>query len=153
MTEKLLAVSIFILVYLYIIFSKRSKSIAIWSGVIALVLLKVLSFNDIFKFINWNVLGIFAGTLILAEFFIYSKLPVLISNFLINHSKSVGGAFIWICGMTSLLSAFIENVATVLIIAPIALECSKRLKVSPVPFIIGIAEKYHQRITSTNFYR
>jgi len=149
MNEKLIAVGIFVLVYLYIVFSKRSKSIVIWSGIIVLVLLNVLNLGDIFKFINWNVLGIFAGTLILAEFFIFSKVPVLIANFLINNSKTVGGAFVWICVMTSFLSAFIENVATVLIIAPIALECSKRLNVSPVPFIIGIAVSSNLQGTAT----
>ena len=112
MSEKFLAVSIFALVYIYIIFSKQSKSIVIWSGILILLLLKVINISDSISFINWNVLGIFAGTLVLAEFFIYSKVPVLIADHLINNSKTVGGAFLWVCVMTSLLSAFIENVAT-----------------------------------------
>lgn len=149
MNDKIVAVSIFIIVYLYIIFSKKSKSLAIWSGICALVLLRVLDLGNVINFVNWNVLGIFAGTLILAEFFIYSRVPVLIANFLINHSKTVGGAFVWICLMTSFLSAFIENVATVLIIAPIALACSKKLDVSPVPFIIGIAVSSNLQGTAT----
>ena len=149
MNDKIVAVSVFIIVYIYIIVSKRSKSLAIWSGICVLVLLRILDLGSVINFVNWNVLGIFAGTLILAEFFIYSKVPVLIANFLINHSKTVGGAFVWICVMTSFLSAFIENVATVLIIAPIALECSKKLNVSPVPFIIGIAVSSNLQGTAT----
>ncbi|MFC1557745.1 SLC13 family permease [candidate division KSB1 bacterium] len=149
MSDKFLAVSIFAIVYIYIIFSKRSKSIVIWSGILILLLLKVINISDSLSFINWNVLGIFAGTLVLAEFFIYSRVPVLIADHLINNSKTVGGAFLWICVMTSLLSAFIENVATVLIIAPIALVCSKKLNVSPVPFIIGIAISSNLQGTAT----
>jgi Na+/H+ antiporter NhaD/arsenite permease-like protein len=149
LNEKLIAVSIFILVYLFLIVSKRSKALVVWGGVVILFLLKILDLNSIFKLINWNVLGIFAGTLILADYFIYSKAPVLIADFLINHSKTVGGAFIWICVMTSLLSAFVENVATVLIIAPIALECSRKFNVTPVPFIVGIVVSSNLQGTAT----
>ncbi len=37
------------------------------------------------------------------------------------------------------ISAFVDNVATVLMVAPVAMEICKKLKTNPVPFIIGIA--------------
>ena len=46
-----------------------------------------------------------------------------------------GGAFP-VCG---LISAFVDNVATVLMVAPVALALAKKLDISPVPVIIAIA--------------
>ncbi len=99
--------------------------------------------------INWNVLGIFAGTLIIAELFIRSKVPVLLTDYLVDRSKTVGIAVLWICILTSFISAFVENVATVLIVAPLAMELAKRMKISPVPFLIGIAISSNLQGTAT----
>jgi Na+/H+ antiporter NhaD/arsenite permease-like protein len=61
----------------------------------------------------------------------------------------VGIAVSWICVLTSFISAFVENVATVLIVAPIALEISRRLKVSPVSFLIALAISSNLQGTAT----
>lgn len=94
-------------------------------------------------------MGIFTGTLILAEIFIYSKVPTLLADFLVDRSKSVGMAILWVCALASFISAFVENVATVLIVAPIALVLAKKLKVSPVPFLIGLAISSNLQGTAT----
>ena len=146
---KTITLIIFILVYLYLIVSKHHRGIAIWIGGIVLLITGILTFSNIVHFINWNVIGIFAGTLIVAELFIYSEVPVLLADFLISRSKTVGGALLWVCIMSSALSVFVENVATVLIIAPIALALSKKLNVSPVPFLIGIAVSSNLQGTAT----
>jgi Na+/H+ antiporter NhaD/arsenite permease-like protein len=44
-----------------------------------------------------------------------------------------------VCLLAGFISSFVENVATVLIVAPIAFEVAKKLKANPVPFLIGIA--------------
>ena len=41
--------------------------------------------------------------------------------------------------LAGLISAFVDNVATVLMVAPVAMAISKRLKINPVPMIIAIA--------------
>jgi len=125
--------------YLYLILSHRGKAFAIWAGVILIVIFGDLELREVPGLINWNVIGIFAGTLVIAELFIYSKVPVLLSDILVSRSRTVGMAILWVCILSSFLSAFIENVATVLIVAPVALALARRLRTSPIPFLIGLA--------------
>lgn len=153
---KVIAGLVFGLVYLYLILFKHKRGLAVWIGIVVLIVFSLfitirpfLSIQTIPVFINWNVIGIFVGTLILAEVFILSKVPALLADILVNRSKSVGMAILWVCAMASLISAFVENVATVLIVAPIALELAKKLKVSPVPFLIGLAISSNLQGTAT----
>lgn len=146
---------VFCLVYFYLILFKHHRGLAVWCGIFVLggvSLFSAESFffsKDIPKFINWNVIGIFAGTLALAEIFILSKVPVLLADILVNRSKSVGVAILWVCGLASFISAFVENVATVLIVAPVALALAKKLEVSPVPFLVGLAISSNLQGTAT----
>jgi len=146
---KIIVVVVFILVYLYLIFIEKYKGLVAWIGVAILFFGGIINFGSILKAIEWNVLGIFVGTLFIAELFIYSKVPELFSNQLVKRSKTVGTAILWVCVMASFISAFIENVATVLIVSPIAIELAKKLKTSPVPFIIGIAISSNLQGTAT----
>jgi Na+/H+ antiporter NhaD/arsenite permease-like protein len=153
---KLVVGIVFFLVYLYLVLFKRHRGTAVWSGVAILILFSLLIYTQPFLsiqkipvFINWNVIGIFIGTLILAEIFIVSKVPVLLADILVNRSKNVGMAILWVCALASVISAFIENVATVLIVAPIALALARKLKVTPVPFLIGLAISSNLQGTAT----
>lgn len=139
MNTKLFTLIIFLAVYLYLIFFKRYRALGVWVGILILWFGGVVGAKMMIQEINWNVLGIFAGTLIIAELFIRSKVPVRLTDLLVDRSKTVGMAILWICILTGFISAFVENVATVLIVAPLALELAKRMKTSPVPFLIGIA--------------
>ena len=96
-----------------------------------------------------NVLGIFAGTLIVADLFIESLVPAWLADWLIQRSKKTWVALLAICALAGIISAFVENVATVLIVAPIALALAQRLKISPVPVLIGIAISSNLQGTAT----
>ncbi len=136
---KVIVVIVFILVYIYLIFIEKYKSLIAWIGVGILTIIGIVNFKLIVHAIEWNVMGILIGTLFVAELFIYSRVPELFANYLVKRSTTVGAAILWVCMMSSFVSAFIENVATVLIVAPVAIELAKKLKTSPVPFVIGIA--------------
>jgi Na+/H+ antiporter NhaD/arsenite permease-like protein len=89
--------------------------------------------------INWNVIGIYVGMLFIAEALVHSKVPDYLAIWLVNRSKNVWSAMLFVCALTGILSIFIENVACILIVAPIAFSIAKRIRVSPVPMIIGCA--------------
>jgi Na+/H+ antiporter NhaD/arsenite permease-like protein len=89
--------------------------------------------------INLNVLGVFWGTMVLSGLFIFSRVPAFLATRLVDRAKSVGAAMLYVCLLAGFISSFVENVATVLIVAPIAFEVAKKLKANPVPFLIGIA--------------
>lgn len=130
---------IFILVYAGLVISRKHRWLIAWSGIVAALLIKALFLPEIVAGINWNIIGIFVGSLFLAESFIYSRMPETISDILINNSPNLGTAFMGIIVFASLFSIFMDNVVTVLIIAPIALQLTRKAGVSPVPVIIGLA--------------
>ncbi|MBN1902116.1 hypothetical protein JW926_12400 [Candidatus Sumerlaeota bacterium] len=137
---------------LFFIFpSKRAVISAIASAILALagILRAEFPITQTLVWINWNVLGIFIGTLILAELFIYSRAPAVLAEHMVNHTRYVGTAIFFICILGSLISAFVENVATVLIVAPIAFAICKKVKVNPTLAIIGIAIASNLQGTAT----
>ncbi|UCG53715.1 MAG: TRAP transporter large permease subunit [Candidatus Latescibacterota bacterium] len=121
----------------------------LWGGVALGIIFGYIHASDILSDINWNVMGIFAGTLILSEFFILSHVPDAISTVLVRRTRTVGAAYLAVCIFSSVLSVAIENVATVLIIAPIMIGLAKKIGVSPVPGIIGIAIASNLQGTAT----
>ncbi len=86
---------------------------------------------------------------IIAYFFIESKMPAWLADWFIARSKTVGIAMLWLCILSGAISAFVDNVATVLIVAPIATAIASRLKVSPVSLLIGIAISSNLQGTAT----
>ena len=89
--------------------------------------------------IDWNVLMMIAGTMGLVYLFIESQMPQLISDILISKVPDVRAAVIVLSLFAGIISAFVDNVATVIMIAPVAISFCKKLKISPVPSIICIA--------------
>jgi len=137
--NRLITATVFLGVYIFLASSARYRAIGAWLGVFFYFLFGVIPPQSALSLINWNVMGIFAGTLVITELFIYSKVPAFLADGLVNRSKTVGLAVLLVCALASGISAFVENVATVLIVAPVALEIARKLRTSPVPFIVGIA--------------
>ena len=81
--------------------------------------------HSVGEIINWNVIMIYLGSMIIAALFIYSKVPARIADGIVNSSRNTGLAMIAILAMTGIISIFVENVATVLVMAPIALALCK----------------------------
>ncbi|MGC9366158.1 MAG: SLC13 family permease [bacterium] len=149
-SELYLASFVFLNVYLYFIIFEDYRALASWCGVIAIFIIGILNLDKAFgveiieqevlwKGVNWNVIGIFTGTMIVADLFMKSKVPELLAEIFIARASTVGLAIIIVSAFSGLISAVCENVATVLIVAPIAFKIAKRLKVSPAPFLIAIA--------------
>lgn len=89
--------------------------------------------------IDWNVLMMIAGTMGTVYLFIESKMPQLMSDILISKMPNVKWAIVYLSLFAGIVSAFVDNVATVLMIAPVALAFCKKVNISPVPSIICIA--------------
>lgn len=105
--------------------------------------------HSIGDIVNWNVLMIYLGSMIIAALFIYSKVPARIADFIVEKSRSTGLAMVAILAMTGINSIFVENVATVLVMAPIALALSKKLNMNPTMFMIGLAVMSNMEGTAT----
>ena len=123
---------------LMLVFSKYRPYIALASGVI-FVVTGMLPLNEVFGSIDFNVLLMIAGTMGLVALFIESKMPSLLADLIMEKGPNVQWAAVALALFAGVISAFVDNVATVLMVAPVALEICKKLKTNPVPFIIGIA--------------
>ncbi len=89
--------------------------------------------------IDWNVIMMIAGTMGTVYLFIESKMPQLMSDILISKMPNVKWTVVALSLFAGIVSAFVDNVATVLMIAPVALAFCKKINISPVPSIICIA--------------
>jgi Na+/H+ antiporter NhaD/arsenite permease-like protein len=149
MTPKIISLIIFIVSYLLFIFlPKRRTHIAVIAAIL-LILSRVVSIKEAFLSINWNVMGIFIGTLIVADIFMESRVPAYIAEIIVDRAKNTAWAILLICLLAGFISAFVENVATVLIVAPIALSLAKKLKINPTNMMIAIAVSSNLQGTAT----
>ena len=139
MDSSILSLIIFILAYLLFIFLPNKRTLIAVAGSLLLVLAGTVSFKEAFLSINWNVMGIFVGTLIVADIFMESRVPAYIAEIIVNRARNTAWSILLICLLTGFISAFVENVATVLIVAPIAFSLAKRLKINPMKMMIAIA--------------
>ena len=136
---KTIALILFILMYAFmIIFSSKREYIALFTALL-FIILGILPVNNIVSAIDFNVILMMLGTMILVYYFIDSKMPAKIADFLLDVSPSVKWVTILMSAFAGLISAFIDNTATVLMIAPVGLAVCKRLKINPVPMILAIA--------------
>ena len=123
---------------LMLVFSKYRPYIAIASGIIFIVS-GMLPLENIWGSIDLNVILMIAGTMGLVALFTESKMPALLADLIMEKVPNIKWAAVALALFAGVISAFVDNVATVLMIAPVALEICKKLKVNPVPFIIAIA--------------
>lgn len=130
---------IFFLTYIALVLIPRRRMHSALAGAFLLIVLGVVSPLEALKLVNWNVMGIFWGTLVVAELFMASNTPAYLAEVVVEKARNAVWAILAICALTSIISAFVENVATVLIVAPVALAITDRLHISPVPMIIGLA--------------
>lgn len=139
MNLKLIALIMFICMYAVMIIKPKYRVHAAAVTAVLFIATGILPFAAIPAAINWNVLMMLLGTMIIVDYFIASKMPNLIAEFLLDHSKNVMWVTIYMSIFAGLVSAFIDNVATVLMIAPVGLAICTSLGVSPVPMILCIA--------------
>lgn len=135
----LYALCLFAATYILMLrFGKYRPYIALCSAVL-FILTGMLPADQLVGAIDFNVLLMIAGTMGLVQLFIESKMPALLADLLMERVPSVQMAAVVLALFAGVISAFVDNVATVLMIAPVALEICKKLKTDPVPFIISIA--------------
>lgn len=97
------------------------------------------TFFDALGEIDWNVIMMISGTMGTVYLFIQSKMPELMSDVLVSHIHSVKWLIVVLSLFAGVISAFVDNVATVLMVVPVAMALCKELEVSPVPAVICIS--------------
>lgn len=135
----ILALILFIITYLLMmIFSTKREIIVIISSIL-FTLLGIINFKEAITAINYDALLIIIGTMGIVGFFIESKMPCLMADYLLTKVTDTKWAIVVLAMLAGILSAFVDNVATVLMVAPIGLAICKKLNISPVNALIAIS--------------
>lgn len=133
------AIVIFAAAYvLMLTFSKFRPYIALSAGIVFIVT-GMLPLNQILSVLDFNVLLMIGGTMGLVQLFIDSRMPARMADMIMNRVPNIQWAAVCLSLFAGVISAFVDNVATVLMVAPVAIAICKKLNTNPVPFIISIA--------------
>ncbi|MFC1704560.1 SLC13 family permease, partial [Candidatus Omnitrophota bacterium] len=136
---KLFVLITFLLTYVLIVSRRKNPTLMPYIGISVLLLFGAIDFKQALGSINFNVLGVFTGTMILSNLFIESGVPAYLAARFVDKSKNVCTALLSVCCLSAFISSFADNVATVLIVAPIALAIARTLSLNPIPLLIGVA--------------
>lgn len=133
------AIILFALTYLLMIALPRFRPYIALASALVFIITGMLPLNMIWGSIDFNVLLMIAGTMGTVALVIESGMPALLSDLILEKVPNVKWAIVILSLFAGVISAFVDNVATVLMIAPVALATAKRLDISPVKMIIAIA--------------
>ncbi len=141
---KIFILIMFILTYVGIItFPKYKPHI---TGVCALICAvscaiagKMLWHEAFSSAINYNVVMMLVGIMITVGLFSESGMPNKLADKIISKIPNAMWILVLLSVLSGIISAFVDNVATVLMLAPIGLAVAKKVNVSPIPVLISIA--------------
>jgi Na+/H+ antiporter NhaD/arsenite permease-like protein len=133
-----LALIVFVVTYTAIAVDKVHKTLVALAGAMAVLLLGLVSQEEAFHGVDWNVIFLLAGMMIIANTLSRTGIFQWMASKIIDQAK--GEPFrvlLLLCAMTALLSAFLDNVTTVVLMVPLTLFVTKALRISPVPYLIS----------------
>lgn len=136
---KNLALILFVVTYALLLAFPLKRWLIALASAFAFIALGILPMNQFFTSIDFNVLMMIGGTMGIVALFIESKMPVLLADMILDRTPNVKWAIVALSLFAGVVSAFVDNVATVLMIAPVALNIAVKLKINPIPSIIAIA--------------
>lgn len=136
---KIYALVLFVLMYVLMIALPKYRPLYAIATAIVFVVSGVMPITDLFGVINWNVILMITGTMVIVHYFIASQMPSLLADLLLKRSKNAMLVTILMSLFAGVISAFIDNVATVLMVAPVGLAICRKLKINPVGMILSIA--------------
>ena len=133
------ALIIFLATYVLMLALPKYRHIVALVAAAVFVAIGILPFGKVWPAIDWNVILMLTGTMAIVSLFIASNMPQRLADMILAKVSDVRVAIVLLALFAGLISAFVDNVATLLIVAPVGLAVSKRLNISPVPMIIAMS--------------
>ncbi len=136
-TNQIIAIVIFVVVMLAIMTEKLHRSLAAIVGAMVVLALHVMPFDAAMEHIDFNTLGVLLGMMLFVS---VVKLSGVFEFLAIKCARLAKGdpwkIMLLFVLLTAVLSAFLDNVTTVLLIGPMTLTVCKLLDVNPIPFFM-----------------
>jgi Na+/H+ antiporter NhaD/arsenite permease-like protein len=124
--------------YAVIVSEKVNRSVVALVGAAAMVVVGVLNQDEAIRGIDWNTIGLLTGMMILVSISRRSGMFQYMAIWSVRAAKAhPAGILLLLQITTAVLSAFLDNVTTVLLIAPITLAIAKQLEVPPYPYLVA----------------
>ena len=137
-TYVILSVIIFLSVYAVIIWDKLDRAVVALTGAMLMVLLRVLKQEEAFAAIDYNTIGLLVAMMIIVMIMRRTGIFEYLAVKVVKISKAEPfRLLITLSLVTGILSAFLDNVTTILLILPVTLSVASDLKLNPIPFIIA----------------
>lgn len=134
---QMISILIFLLVMAAIISEKIHRSVAALAGAVLLLVTHVLTLDSAVEFVDINTIGVLVGMML---FVAVVKNSGLFEYIAIKSAKMTKGRplaiMVVFAVITAVLSAFLDNVTTVLLIGPMTIAITQMLNVNPVPFLL-----------------
>ncbi|MDR1616276.1 MAG: ArsB/NhaD family transporter [Syntrophomonadaceae bacterium] len=133
----IVAVVVFLLAYALIISEKIHRAVVSLAGTVIVIILGVINQEKAIEGVDFNTLGLLIGMMIIVGI---TRKSGAFEYLAIKSAKVSKGNPIKIMVMlgliTAILSAFLDNVTTVLLIVPVTFSVTERLKINPFPFLM-----------------
>src|SRR6266699_191754 len=132
------ATALLLLTYAVIISEQINRSVVTLVGAAVMVVLGVINQDEAIRGIDWNTIGLLAGMMILVSISRRSGMFQYMAIWSAKAAKAHPAGILFLLQVTTaVLSAFLDNVTTVLLIVPVTLAITKELEVPPYPFLVG----------------
>ena len=136
---KTIVIALFALTYILMLSVPKYRHFVALAVAGIYVVMGVVAAPEALTAVDWNVILMLAGTMGTVYLCIESQMPAAVADILVNKLKKVKLIFVALAVFAGVVSAFIDNVATVLMVAPIALAIAKKFNISPVQTVLTVA--------------
>src|SRR5918999_4934703 len=136
--EAFFAVTVFTLVLVVIAAELVNRTVAALLGAAVVVSFGIVEQHEAAtEFVDWNTIGLLLGMMVIVV--VLNKTGLF--EYLAIKSAKWGGArpgriMVVLAIVTAVLSAFLDNVTTVILMVPMTFLIADTLRVSPVPFLL-----------------
>jgi Na+/H+ antiporter NhaD/arsenite permease-like protein len=134
-----LTIAVFTITIIAVVANWIDSTAAALVGVAVMIWMGVMSEIDAFKLVDWNVMAILVGIWIIAGYFGKSGVPSWLSVQALKLSGGRAGLLVMILAMLAgIISMFVDNVVTILMMAPVALPLARALNIPVMPLVLMI---------------
>ena len=134
---QIISVVVFLVVMIALITEKVHRTAAAVSGAVLLLCLRILSVDEAVSYIDFGTIGVLIGMML---FVAVVRNSGLFEYMAIKSAKIAKGSpwkiMLLFMILTAVLSAFLDNVTTVLLVGPMAISIAGILGIDPVPFLL-----------------
>lgn len=135
--NQIISILVFLLVMVAIMSEKVHRSVASIAGAVLLLACHVLTVDTAIQYVDVNTIGVLVGMMLFVAVVknsgLFEYIAIKAAKMTHGHPWAIMVAFAVI---TAVLSAFLDNVTTVLLVGPMTLAITSILKVNPVPFLL-----------------